>query len=140
MPYIKKDLRPVFYSAVVLVQKGQIGEAMERILLGVKDMEPKSADGCLNYVFTQLLRKVEDVVEAKIVIDLTLNALFWSHPKYFRFERVNGLLGCMIDEYQRRGWKRQTKVVRALKDLLRMNKHYTASYEDLKILENGDLE
>jgi len=140
MPYIKKELRPVFDSAVILVQKGQVGEAMDRILFGIQDMEPESADGCLNYVFTQLLKKVEDITDAKIVMDLVLNSLFWQQPKYFRFERVEGLLECMIDEYQRRGWKRQTKVIRALKDLLRMNAHYTASYEDLKILENGDLE
>ena len=125
MPYIKKKLRPVFDSAIILAQNGYIGNAAGRILFGVDGMEPKVMDGCLNYVFTQMLRKVEDLVTVRIIMDIVINTLFWNQPKYIRFERVEGLLGRMIKEYRRRGWKRQKKVIQAIGSLMGMNDHRT---------------
>ena len=139
MPYIKKGLRPIFDSAVILAQKGRIVEASEQILLGMKDMEPEVMDGCLNYAFTQMLRKVEDLVTVKIIMVLVINTLFWSQPKYIRFERVEGLLGRMIKEYRRRGWKRQKKVIQSIGSIMGMNDHKTNDYEDKCIERNGDI-
>ena len=141
MPYIKQELRPIFDFAVHLAQKNAGTDwIVGCIEFGVKDMQPKVMDGCLNYGFTQLLRKLEDLVYAKIIIDLVLNKLFWMEPNYFKFERVKGLLGCMIDEYQRRAWRNQREVVKALKFLLSVNAYNTSVYEDEKIKQNGDLE
>jgi len=139
MPYIKKGLRPVFDSAVILAQKGEIGRTSEWILSAIKNMEPKVMDGCLNYVFTQMLRKVEDLVTVRIIMDLVINSLFWSQPKYIKFERVEGLLGRMIKEYHRRGWKRQKKVIQAIGSIMGMNDCKTNSYEDECIEKNGDI-
>jgi len=140
MPYIKKDLRPPFDSAIIVIQQERIGEAVDRILNAVKNLADSDVDGCLNYVFTQALRKVDDLVTVGIVMDLVLSGLFWSSPKYFRFERVRGLLGCMIDEYTRRGWRRQKKAIKVIRRVMAMGIRYTATYEDLKIEQNGDLE
>lgn len=142
MPYIKKELRPIFDFAVRLVQKGREYRflATECIEFGVKDMPPEVMDGCLNYVFTQLFRKIDDIKLSDVIIRIVLQHLFWSKPKYFRFERVKGLLGCMTYEYQRRAWRRQCKVVKALKILLYLNDVNTSYYEEQKILENSDLD
>jgi len=139
MPYIKKYLRTKFDPAVVNVNMARFDDSVQVILDGVKGMKLEDVDGCLNYAFTQLLRKSMDLVDAKIVIGLVINTLFWGKPKYIRFERVHGLLHCMIEEYKRRGWCRQKKVIKILKYLLRRNSRYRDDYEDKKIRENGDI-
>jgi len=140
MPYITANLRPIFDSIVVLVQLERTDDAIDSLIFATKDFPPEVLDGCLNYLFTQILRKTNDLTYAKIVIELMINEIFWSKPKYFRYERVYGLLNAMIDEYQRRAWRRQRKVVKVLKALLNMNAHYTSEYEEKKIAQNGDLE
>lgn len=138
MPYIKQELRPIFNFAVHLAKNERTNLIVKIIKFGVRDMPPKVMDGCLNYVFTQLLRK-QHFFYASAVIEMTLNDLFWKKPNYFGFERVKGLLGCMIDEYQRRAWQDQRKVVKALKKILERNALLLSNYEEEKIKQNGDL-
>lgn len=144
MPYIKKELRPIFDFAIHSAQMRYVGYVanitVECIKFGVRDMAPEDMDGCLNYVFTQLLRKLENLTYAKIIMGITINDLFWMKPKYFRYERVKGLLGCMIDEYRRRAWRRQRRVVKILKKLLGTNAYKLSVYEEEKIKKNGDLQ
>lgn len=140
MPYIKKELRPIFDFAIQLAKEDERTNLIVKVIkFGVRDMPPEDMDGCLNYVFTQLLRK-QHFFYASAVIEITLNDLFWQKPKYFRFERVKGLLGCMIDEYQRRAWYHQREVVKALKKILERNGFLLSNYEEEKIKQNGDLE
>lgn len=151
MPYIKKELRPIFDFAVVLASKQDYSYktkeqnvardlAVECIEFGVKDMPPEVMDGCLNYALTQIFRKIRNTRYAKIIVRRVISDLFWKEPKYFRYERVDGLLGCMINEYERRAWIRQRKVVKALKELKYLNTTTMQYYENKKIDENGDLE
>lgn len=139
MPYIKEYLRPPFDSAVLMLQMKRFGDSAEQIISKVKDMEPAVMDGCLNYVFTQMLRKVNDLTDVKVIMDLVINTLFWMEPKYFKFERLHGLLYCMIEEYQRRSWRRKRKAVKILKELLLINSRKRDEYEDKKIQINSDL-
>jgi hypothetical protein len=46
----------------------------------------------------------------------------------------------MIEEYQKRAWRRQRKVVKVLKGLIHSNSIWMSEYEWKKQLENGDLE
>lgn len=140
MPYIKQSYRPQFNEAILLLKYGQYSECASQIILHVDRLEPKVMDGCLNYVFTQMLRKNDNLIDVKVIIDLIVNDLFWTEPSYFKFERVKGLFGCMIDEYKRRGWRRQRQVVKILKHFLKVNAHKTADYEDEKKNLNGDLD
>ena len=132
-------MRKPFDEAVTTAQMGQLSIAAELIHNKVKDMPASEMDGCLNYVFTQMLRKVENLTDAKIVIDLVINTLFWMEPKYIKFERIHGLLYCMIDEFKRRSWRRNYRVVRILEHLLEINRYKRDEYEDEKIAQNGDL-
>lgn len=117
----------------------RLGEASELIIKAVKDMEPRVRDGCLNYVFTQILRKTFDLIDAGIVIDLVINELFWTELSYLNFQTVEGLLNRILKEYKRRGWKRQRKVVKVLKRLIERNDFGCEHYEIEKIKLNGDL-
>jgi len=140
MPYIKKDLRPQFDKAVEMAINKQDSHAILQILSSVKDMPPEVLDGCLNYVFTQMLRKTKLLLEITPIIEMVICQIFWSNPKYIRFERCKGLLGSMMAEYKRRNWKRANSVVIVLNRLIKRNDKLQAKYEDQKILENSDLD
>jgi hypothetical protein len=142
IPYIKKELRPIFDFAVYMARKKNghsIKSVAECVEFGVKDMPPEVMDGCLNYAFTQLLRKVDDLKFTQKIIHGVIKHLFWDKPKYFRYERVEGLLNCMIKEYRRRAWRRQRKVVKVLKELLYLHDQEMSYYEIQKECQNGDL-
>jgi len=140
VPYIKKALRPPFDIAVEMAIKKRYDFAIAQILRSVEHMKPEVMDGCLNYVFTQMLRKTELLMEVVPVIDVVLQHIFWHNPKYIKFERCKGLLGSMIKEYERRNWKRADSVYIVLDMLMGHNDKLQAEYEDECIKRNGDLD
>lgn len=140
MPYIKKKLRPSFDIAVERALKKDCLSAVGHILCSVEYMPPEVLDGCLNYVFTQMLRKTKLPLDVVPIIDMTLQHVFWASPKYIRFERCRGLLGSMRSEYKRRGWRRVELVDEVLKILYERNDELQAKYEDECIKRNGDLD
>ena len=145
MPYIKKNLRPPFDKAVELAKAGNIDGAFSQILEAIEDYDFVKdylvVDGCLNYVFTQLLRKL-DALEMHVahwIIFGVLKTLFWGKPRYGLLERVMGLLYAMRREFKRREWNENALPII---DVL-LNFTVTRIYEpheDRKIAENGDLE
>jgi hypothetical protein len=150
VPYIKKNLRPVLDSAVILAQQGKWADAKTRILLGIRDEADSSKDGCLNYAFTQLFRKM-NVEEAETVIHMVIYDVYLVPPKYFKLERLLGLLESMAIEFERRKWHREgcrdgeirtsnENILAIIKRLKRyvVETHYI-TYEEKKIKENGDL-
>jgi len=137
MPYIKKELRPIFDLAVGYAFIGDVINAQDRILVGIKDKDDMIIDGCLNYVFTQLLRKTTLGFASALIRD-TIHKVFLSPPKYAYLERTVGLLTCMIDEFERRGWRRDA--IYPLKKLLNQVKEQRDLYENKKIDQNGDID
>lgn len=143
MPYIKKELRPPFNKAVELARSGDLAGAHSQILDAIKDYDFVKdyliVDGCLNYVFTQLLRKMELLHIAHWIIFGTLKTLFWDKPRYGLLERAIGLLRAMKVEFERRGWREDAIPV------IDVLSHFTETrvyepYEDEAKLRNGDLE
>ena len=140
MPYIKKKLRPPFDIAVEMAINKKYSYAIAQVLRSVQYMKPKVLDGCLNYAFTQMLRKTKVLMEVVPVIDVVLHHIFWYDPKYIRFERCKGLLGSMAVEYKRRDWNRAHEVVIVLNMLIDRNDELQIAYEDECIERNGDLD
>lgn len=140
MPYIKQELRPVFDVAVERAIKRDCLSAVGHILHSVEYMQPKVMDGCLNYTFTQMLRKANFISDVIPIIEMALQYIFWSEPKYIKFERCKGLLGSMVKEYKRRNWNRANCVVEVLRLLIERNDELQAEYEDECIERNGDLD
>lgn len=143
MPYIKKKMRPPFDKAVEFAKAGDVVNAHLEILEAIKDYDFVKdyliVDGCLNYVFTQLLRKVELLHIAHWIMFGTLKTLFWDKPRYGLLERAIGLLRAMKVEFIRRDWREDALPV--IDVLL----HFTETrvyepYEDKAKLKNGDLE
>ena len=137
MPYIKKQLRPPFITAVSFAIVGSFEECMNIILKEIKNKNESEVDGCLNYVFTLLLKRL-DIIDAKIIIQFIIRDVFLSPPRYVYLERAIGLLHCMIDEFERRAWRRDA--IPALKIILNAVKEVRDDYENQKIEENGDVE
>lgn len=145
MPYIKKEMRPPFDKAVELAKVGDVDGTFSQIMEAIENYDFVKdyliVDGCLNYVFTQLLRKlnVSEMCVAHWIIFGILKTVFWDRPKYGLLERAMGLLNAMNVEFTRRGWREDAlPVIGALL-------HFTETrvyepYEDKKIAENGDLE
>lgn len=136
-------MRPPFDKAVELAKSYDVEGAYSQIMEAIKDYDflfkdYLIVDGCLNYVFTQLLRKTETYV-AHWVIFGVLKTLFWNKPRYGLLERAIGLLTAMKNEFGRR---RLREDALPIIDVLL---HFTITrvyepYEDNKIAENGDLE
>lgn len=136
MPYIKMELRHPFDMAVSFALTGNALGAKEAILLAIKDKDDMAIDGCLNYAFTQLLRKINLGI-ARDIIRLVSFVVFLNPPRYAYLERAVGLLDCMIDEFKRRGWEKEA--IPILEELLKQVKEIRDRYEGGKILKNGDL-
>lgn len=137
MPYIKQELRPPFITAVGFAIVGNFEQCIDIIRKEIKNKSEFELDGCLNYVFTLLLKRI-DIGNAKMVIQFIIREVFLSPPRYTYLERAIGLLHCMIDEFERRAWKREA--IPALRRILNAVKEIRDNYEDEKIEANGDVE
>lgn len=88
MPYIKREQRP------------ELDKPVAELVEIISAMPVEQQDGSVNYAVTTFLKGV------------------YTPPKYFRFNRMMGVLHCIaMEAYRRR----------------------VAPYEDLKIEENGDV-
>jgi len=148
MPYIKKSLRGSFDNAVVLAiaETGRISTAqsstVKLIIQLMKNIEIENFDGCLNYVFSQMLRKVTNLWWTGDIILGVIDEIFLKEPRYWKLERALGLIDAMEAEFKRRRW-RPLDLVEILLTLMRIREvilHNIDIYEDKKIAENGDLE
>ena len=145
MPYIKQEMRPPFDKAVELAKAGNIDGAFSQILEAIEGYSIVSdylvVDGCLNYVFTQLLRKL-DTLEMHVahwIIFGVLKTLFWDKPRYGLLERLIGLLYAMRVEFERREWNENALSIIDVLLNFTVTRIYEP-YEDRKMVENGDLE
>jgi len=100
--------------------------------------------GCLNYVFTQLIRKLDPLDShhelTLILMDEFVNPQTKAGKRsYTNFQNVIGMFVAMEDEHLRRLWgtTRTRRVIRKLRGWLMME---LQKYEEEKIKENGDLE
>lgn len=139
MPYIKKKDRPKFDAVIKSVLSGLTFNANDILLDAIGKEADSSVDGCLNYTFTQLLRKAP-LFKAMTLIRNIIKLVYLSPPKYYRLNRLVGLLVCMIDEFKRRGWDKEGNKIQILKNILIDVKRLRDDYEDGKIKQNGDLE
>lgn len=141
MPYIKQELRPPFDVIVELAKDNANAlKCVSFIMLQVEDKPLKAQDGCLNYVFSQLFRKI-DVDIAEIITSITICRLFTNEQSYYSLSRAIALLTNMIDEFSRRGWFDETRKIEiVLNNMLREVKEIRDPYEDTKIEQNGDLD
>jgi len=137
MPYIKKELRPPFDKAVELVKHNEVGKALTIVMNDLVDKDMFTTDGCLNYFFTQTLRKVDSLCVCEHVIIVTLINKFLREPRYLLLERLLGLLNSMHVEFERREWRSEALYV--LERIYRFVKRRYIEYEDKKIKENGDI-
>lgn len=138
MPYIKQELRPPFDQMVELAKDDKnIFMCRNNIVFEVEGLQLKYQDGCLNYVFSQLFRKV-DLEVAELISSLTICELFTNEPSYYNLSRAIALLTNMIDEFNRRGWM-TGPINLKLQKMLKEVKAIRDPYEDEKIEQNGDL-
>jgi len=137
MPYIKKELRPIFDEAVELVKVNEIGRAVTMIMLNLEDKDAFTVDGCLNYFFTQTLRKVDHLDRCEHTIILTLINQFLLKPRYLLLERILGLITAMQIEFERRNWRSEALCI--LERVYNFAKKRYVDYEDEAIKRNGDL-
>jgi len=138
MPYIKRELRPIFDEAVELVKANEIGKALTIVMNNLEGKDVFAVDGCLNYFFTQTLKKVDHLDRCETVIIVILIHQFLDKPRYLLLERALGLITAMRIEFKRRGWRSEGLYI--LERIYNLVKGYYVDYEDKKIKDNGDLE
>jgi len=140
MPYIKPEFRPAFDEVVKTAQKGTVADALLDALTLISTKQDSELDGCLNYLFTQLLRKLKNLDDAYVIILNVLYSVFKvnTEPRYAKLQRVIGLLVCMNWEFHRRKWK--PLALLKINDLIEYMATIISAYEDKKIAESGDID
>lgn len=134
MPYIENDLRVPYDKEINFVNEVCASTLLK--LCG-KLEESNNFDGDINYVCTQLLRKLP-LEEAKRIIFLILNHFFLYNASYSKFKDAIGLLTVMEREFKRRQWGKEQEM--AIRNFSWNIQQMYDKYEDLKISQNGDLE
>lgn len=139
MPYIKKCERPEFDEVVEMFQEDKTKEKLNTILNYIASLYDKyDSDGCLNYLFTQLIRKNEGSVEIALFIDLIIDKIiFIDGERYENYQRASGLLYRMKKEFERRKWADSAHVIDTL---IGITDRSCNDYENKKIVENSDIE
>lgn len=131
-------MRPPFDEAVEAVKNDELGRALTMVMLNLNGKDAFTVDGCLNYFFTQTLRKVDHLDRCETTIILTLINQFLREPRYLFLERALGLINAMQIEFKRRNWRSEGLYI--LERVYNFVKRRYTKYEDKKIDENGDLE
>jgi hypothetical protein len=138
MPYIKKEQRPEFDEVVRMFQDLSNLDVVTVADYVVSLYDKYPSDGCLNYLFTQLIRKNKGNSTVTSFIYLIIDKIiFKDGERYKNYQRVGGLLYRMKKEFKRRGWVDTAHVIESLMGAL---DNLCNAYEDIKIKENGDVE
>ena len=96
-------------------------------------------DGILNYFITKTLRQDTMTVSLLEQIMLTFYE-FYNKPSYFNYERAIGLILAIRLEGIRRRWDGSGATARILMIVIEdIYNHSIGTYEDKKMLENGDI-
>jgi len=142
MPYIKRELRPQFDEVIKGLRKSESGtRAVGLMMIALKSRKDTEIDGCLNYVFTQILRHNHYIFEWEgLFIRSVINRVYLNPPKYYKLNAVDGLISRIRKELVRRDWltPQASGFLSELEHLIDVT--YYIPYEDKKIKENGDLE
>ena len=158
MPYIKQEKRPQFdalaNTIILQMTQGIVTDELKNFIAKkFKSLPIKEVDGCLNYLVTVLLKRLdfhklppkgqidETVVayagELTLTILELLNKIY--EPKYFNYNRAMGMLTCCSKEFERRYGR--TFCNTFLERLATVFYNRTVGpYEEKKIEENGDVQ
>ena len=143
MPYIKQEIRSDFDGIIsdVLIHETTIENSIKLLMLALSKQPSDKIDGCLNYIFTQLLRTSapydprEGIFIRGVIIEVYTKPL-----TYEKINRFNGLITCMMDEFKERGWDTPSNIAFLFELRLLFKGAFTEDYERKKMEENGDLE
>jgi len=139
MPYIKKEMRPPFDEVIdAIKQKNMDQYVMVALDLALEGKALTAIDGCINYLFSKLLKDEPNPYVHKKFIKDAIKKVYLSPIKYYKLNRLFGLFECMIMEFDRRGWG-SDDTIDMFKDLQRYYRHKYITYEKQKIEENGDI-
>jgi len=143
MPYIKEKLRPPFDEVIKAIkQKGMEQYVLVAFDVALEDFKGdkglKVIDGCMNYLFSKLLKYEDNPHVHKEFIKEAIKRVYLSPVRYYNLNRLGGLLHWMIVEFDRRGWGNDDTVP-FLKGLQRFYRKTYITYEKKKRKENGDI-
>lgn len=156
MPYIKRELRPMFDT--IFIQATYIdklpqhteGYIIRMLFNALNEVDIHKQTGCLNYFFTKLLRaQLSDVNDTLSTISCSshvkINLLTTATKVYFltdisyeNLERANGFIHRIRKEFIRRNWC-NNDIIHILDDLEILIDREAEDFEDQKIRENGDV-
>jgi len=140
MPYIIPELRGRYNNIIELARQCDFGVARALLLEDLKQLHPTQVDGHLNYLFSKLLKDIvgDPRDYYKTFIKTILEDVYCSPPKYYKLQRLYGLLSCMQIEFNRRGW---SDIAQAILGIIgyEMTFNILIPYENGKVRDNGDI-
>lgn len=162
MPYILKADRPQYDSIIWRLIKAidvsaysAIGMLRKRLINILNSQDVTNVDGHMNYFITKLLKEmrwteektlekflnIRESTQYREVFDFLFNIFLEVYPpKYFNYNRLEGMLGCCHKEFNRRYGYKALNACALLSELSRkFYDNLTAPYEDKKIELNGDV-
>ena len=143
MPYIDKKLRKkydVYLVSIIDVKDPQSGLLLFKsaeLVDKIRKEKLRNQDGIINYILTMLIRKYPMIPLEVSNMVLGFLYLFYMKPEsYMMYNRLMGLLICMLEEHARRGWYMPLWFIELSHKI-----YYEriGPYEDKKITMNGDL-
>jgi hypothetical protein len=138
MPYIKQEWRPDFDALVDMflnIENLKIDDLLE--YANKLYYKYDEANGCLNYLFTQLILKSKpNVTPVSFISFIIDNTIFDKEVNYKAYDKLGGLLYRMKREFERRQWKDELNVIDSL---IYQNDQLCNFYEGIKQEQNGDL-
>lgn len=162
MPYILKEDRPQYDSIirdliiVIDVESYSAIKFLRESLINILNNQPvTNVDGHMNYFITKLLKEmkwteemslekflsIDDSTQYKEIYDFLFNVFLEVYPpKYFNYNRLEGMLSCCHKEFKRRYGYKAMHACALLSELSgKFYDNVTAPYEDKKIIINGDV-
>jgi hypothetical protein len=162
MPYIKAEKRSFYDDKINIliaylqndnITQQQMKELSDSIISYLIIGPETDQDGELNYFITKTLKKLNWISDStmyysfhkyknklqEFLYNLLIQFYETPTPKYYRYNRMVGMLACCQLEFKRRYGMKAIIPITFLNMLLRQVYQQIGIYENEKIIQNGDV-